>query len=293
MELAFCADSSWNRWHPSYEQLGERCKRLGVSAVELAFYPGNKDFDRAAEILDSYGVRIVSVNATAKLRINVLEDPAPAQKQLIECIRLADANEAKFVIMYPGTRSHWNFVDQINNFRRRMDPVFEEAVDKGVTILLENHFDLRGEDPLHRDVVRDPDRTAIFLSAMDCPNLRLNFDAGNVYIAGIEPWPYAYRILKDFIVYAHFKDMAIFSEELHGSKESNELLSDPSAGIFIPVAVGDGGINYTGLLREISANPNIKVGAFEDHTSAERAEGYYDRGVKYLRETLQFSNGLN
>ena len=289
MELAICADSSWNRFHPSYEQLGERCKRVGISAVELAHYPENKDFARASEILSEYGVSIVSVNATSKLRINVLEDPVPAQKQLIDCIRLAHSHGAKYVVMYPGTRSHWNFVDQINNFRRRLDPVLEEATDKGVTLLLENHFDLRGEDPRHLDVVRDPDRTAIFFTAMDCPNLRLNFDAGNVYVAGIEPWPYAYNILKEFIVYAHFKDMAVFSEELHGPKESNELLSDASTGIFIPVAVGDGGINYTGLLREIAQNPNIKIGAFEDHTSAARAEGYYDRGAAYLRDALNLS----
>lgn len=286
LELAICADSSWNRWHPSYEALGDRCKRNGIAALELAYYPENKDFESASEILSSYGVRVVSVNATSKLRINVLEDPRAAQDQLIQCINLADSFGAKYVVMYPGTRPHWNFVDQINNFKRRMDPVFSVAVEKGITLLLENHFDLRGEDPLHRDVVREPDRTAVFFSAIDCPNLKLNFDAGNVYIAGIEPWPYAYRILKEFIVYAHFKDATRYSEELHGSIESNELLSDKSAGIFLPVAVGEGGINYAGLLREMSLNANIQFGAFEDHTSADRAEGYYDRGISYLRSVM-------
>ncbi len=291
MELAICADSSWNRWHPTYEKLGERCQRVKISALELAYYPDNSDFNNAPEILDKYGVKIVSINATSKLRINVLTDPEPAQKQLIECINMAHNLGAKYVVMYPGTRAHWNFVDQVNNFRRRLDPVLKVASEKGVTILLENHFDLRGEDPQHLDVVRDPDRTATFLTIMDSPNLRLNFDAGNVYIAGIEPWPYAYNILKEFIVYAHFKDIARFSEELHGAVEDNECLSDASTGLFLPVAVGDGGINYTGLLRDIATNANIEIGAFEDHTTAIRAENYYDRGVRYLREVL--SNKVN
>jgi len=289
MELAICADSSWNRWHPSYERLGERCKRNTVSALELAYYPENPEFNQASEILKTFGVRIVSINSTSKLRINVLQDPKPAQSQLIECINLAKFLGAKFIVIYPGTRPHWNFVDQINNFKRRMEPVLEAAVDSGITLLLENHFDLRGEDPLRRDVVREPDRTAVFFTAMDCPNLKLNFDAGNVYIAGIEPWPYAYRILKDFISYAHFKDVTRFCEELNGSLESNELLSDKTAGIFLPVAVGDGAINYAGLLREMALNPNIEFGAFEDHTSADRAEDYYDRGISYLRSVIETS----
>ena len=61
MELAICADSSWNRWHPTYDELGDRCRRLGIEAVELVYYPQNEGFAEAAQTLDGYGVRIVCV----------------------------------------------------------------------------------------------------------------------------------------------------------------------------------------------------------------------------------------
>ena len=54
MELALSADSSWNRWHPTYPQLGERCQRLGVHALELVYYPENEGFRDAAETLAAH-----------------------------------------------------------------------------------------------------------------------------------------------------------------------------------------------------------------------------------------------
>lgn len=284
MEIAISADSSWNKWHPTYKELGERCQRVGVSNLELAYYPENAGFESAQKTLESYGVRVVCVNATAKLRINVLDDPTPAIDNLLASLRLANQLGAKFVVLYPGNRPHWTFYEQTNVFRKLMEPVFQAATDLNLTLLLENHFDLRGEDPLHRDVVRDPDRTAAFFTVMDCPNLKLNFDPGNLYIAGIEPWPYAYRILREFMVYAHFKDLALFSEGLHGPIEKNETLSDASTGIYLPVPVGEGGINYYSLLREMKADNAVEYATFEDHTSADKAEDFYDRGVEFYRK---------
>jgi len=286
MRLAISADSSWNRWHPTYDQLGQRCQRLGVDAVELVYYPENEGFDRAPETLKSYGVDVVCINATAKQRINVLEDPKPAQDTINACIDLAADLGAGFVVMYAGHNKRWNFKERVELFRRRMEPCLQKATDRGVTLLLENHFDLRGEDPDYTDVVRRPDLTAVFLDALDCPQIRINFDPGNLYAARIEPWPYAYRILKDYIAYAHFKDMAYFSELLYGPLHENETLTDTLGGTFLPVAVGDGGINYWGLIQEMVRDGVAPIAAFEDHSLPKYAEQIYERGVRFARAAI-------
>jgi sugar phosphate isomerase/epimerase len=293
MRLALSADSSWNRWHPTYEQLGERCKRLGVDALELAYYPQNEGFDGAADTLARYGVEIVCVNATAKHRINIVDDVAPVQQELIRCITLAGDLGAPFVVMYAGHNSRWNMRERVELFRRRMEPVVAAAAKRNVTLLLENHFDLRGEDPHYTDVVRNPDLTAVFMEALDCEQIRINFDAGNVYAAGVEPWPYAYRILRDYIAYAHLKDMAYFSELLYGPFSANETLSDSKAGDFLPVAVGDGGVNYWGLLREMADDGVAAFATFEDHSLPENAERIYERGVAFARAAMASSGPVH
>lgn len=287
MELAICADSSWNRWHPTYEQLGQRCRRLGVDAIEMAYYPQNKGFDSAAETLDRYGVRIVCINATAKFRVMVTDDVEPVQRAICDVINLAGNVGAEFVITYPGHNPVWGFDEIVERYKRRMEPCHDLAADMGITMLLENHFDLRNEDLERTDVVREPELTARFLDALDAPHIRVNFDAGNVYAAGIEPWPYGYRILRDYIAYAHLKGMTRFSEKLYGPEDRYETLSDAHAGTYLPVAVGDDGINYRGLLMEMERDGIAKYAAFEDHAREEHAEEVFRRGVEFTREAIE------
>src|SRR5215208_5744175 len=125
MEYALSADSSWNRWHPTYDQLGERCKRLDVRALELVYYPENDGFERAPETLAGYDVRVVCVNATAKWRVNIVDDPSEAQRNINACVDLAAALDAEYVVTYLGHNPHWGWKETVDLTRRRLDPCIE------------------------------------------------------------------------------------------------------------------------------------------------------------------------
>ncbi len=286
MKLAICADSSWNRWHPTYEEIGKRCIQLGIGAVELVYYPQNQGFDHAAHTLARHGAKIVCVNATAKWRVMITDDVTAAQRAICDVIRLAKDVGAEFVITYPGHNPAWSFDEIVEQYKRRMEPCHDLAAELGITMLLENHFDLRNEDPERTDVVREPELTARFIDALDAPQVRVNFDAGNVYAAGIEPWPYGYRILRDYIAYAHLKGMARFSEDLYGPADQYETLTDVHTGTFLPVAVGDCGINYRGMLMEMARDETVKYVALEDHAREEHAEQVFERGATFAREAI-------
>ena len=286
MELCFSADSSWNRWHPTYDELGQLCQKYDVHGLELAYYPDNDGFWQAAETLAKYEVNIISINATAKWRPMLDDDPIESQKQINECIKLAVDNGAKYVVHYPGYNAHWNFKETLDGYRRCMERCLDLAAEKGVILLLENHFDLRNEDPHRRDPVRDPDLTALFMEALNAPQVRINFDPGNLYCAGIEPWPYAYRILKDIMVYAHLKGMGRYAEFIYGTGEKVETLSDSHTGTYIPVAIGDGGINYWGLLQEMERDNAVEFATFEDHARPEVRDEILGRGVALARSAM-------
>jgi sugar phosphate isomerase/epimerase len=52
------------------------------------------------------------------------------------------------------------------------------------------------------------ERTAALLGAVGHPALGANWDPGNAYVAGDDPYPAGYRALRDHVRHVHFKDVA-------------------------------------------------------------------------------------
>ena len=179
------------------------------------------------------------------------DDPTESQKKLCECIELAKKCNAKYVIHYPGYNTSFNLKETLDQYKKRLDPCLNMASKYNITLLLENHFDLRGEDPNKMDPVRNPDLTALFMDALNLSNVKINYDPGNVYCAGIEPWPYAYQILKEYIVYVHLKDMGFYAHSIYGSSKDIETLSDSHSGTFVPIGLGDGGIGIINVIESV------------------------------------------
>ena len=118
MNIAFSADSSWNRWHPTYDELGQLCKKYNVKYLELVFYPENDKFYQSPEILKNYDVDICCINATAKWRPMLDDDPTESQKKLCECIELANNCNARYVIHYPGYNTSFNLKETLDQYKK-------------------------------------------------------------------------------------------------------------------------------------------------------------------------------
>jgi len=149
-----------------------------------------------------------------------------------------------------------------------------------VTLCLENEFDVLGDDPLASDITRRPQRIRELVERVDSPHFRLTFDACNFYFAGVEPYPYAYELLKDHIVYVHLKDGARYDPRLY----SNQMLRfTDHSGEYVCLPVGQGGINIQGLLTRLLADGYTGFVTLEPHVESTRMEETIQQTLAYLR----------
>ncbi len=83
----------------------------------------------------------------------------------------------------------------------RMEKLVSAAEKRGITLLHENEKDIYGDTA---------ERCLDILESINSRFLRATFDPANFIQCGVNPYPVAYRLLKEHIEYIHIKD-ALFS----------------------------------------------------------------------------------
>jgi sugar phosphate isomerase/epimerase len=73
----------------------------------------------------------------------------------------------------------------------------QTAEGSGLSLLHENEKGIFGETP---------ERCLDLIRTMDSPLIRATFDPANFVQCGVETYPHAYEILKEYITYVHIKD---------------------------------------------------------------------------------------
>ena len=126
--------------------------------------------------------------------------------------------------------------------------MLKKAEELNVTLLLETEFSKGSKDPAASiKLLRK-----LFTEAQT-PYLACNFDAANLYVAGEEPFPYAYEELKPWIHYVHIKDVRRLVPDIHSIENMKGYLQE---GMIDGVccAIGEGAVNYAGLLEALKAD---------------------------------------
>ncbi len=84
----------------------------------------------------------------------------------------------------------------------RWEKYIEAAKGSGITLLHENEKDIYGEQA---------DRCLDLIESLGSDKLKLVFDPANFVQAGVETYPYAWNLLKPYVVYMHIKD-AVYAD---------------------------------------------------------------------------------
>ena len=267
----------------SIEKVARAAKQHGVGYLQLWYtglYSEIKDNLREAEeTLDKYKLG-VSCLATWT-RLNFPGDVASQQKTLMEAIDLAERFDTRFVATYFGSNASRDEKTAIETYKRNIAPCLEKAARKGVTLVTENEFDHSNEDPTRSDVTRRVQGTLNLLEAIDSPHFKLTFDATNVYNAGEEPYPYAYELLKDHIVYVHVKDTRIYSEHLVQEKKYF-VFNDGTRAKYLSVPLGEGAVNHEALLKRMLEDGYEGFFVIEAFCLDEQYDEFYRKAVEYL-----------
>jgi sugar phosphate isomerase/epimerase len=228
--------------------------RFGVHSLD--YWPWNRgtlEIPAYRELLEQSGVGVYVVNAPSTVgRLMAPGQTFPAQESVMAAVDEAVALRAPYVQFYTGVPERPDFLTVVKVFARELAPVLAHAAQADVTLLLENNLDQRGEDRCGLNPSRSPEMVLAVLEEVDSPYLRMSYDPCNFYTVGAEGFPYAYELLERFIANVHIKDCVHYSPLLHaGATEHQKLLIDAAGGPHLPVAVGQGAINWDGILRRL------------------------------------------
>jgi sugar phosphate isomerase/epimerase len=122
-----------------------------------------------------------------------------------------------------------------------------DALRRTATDLLERRGHERLRIAMENSVIRftrqSEDLVAI-VTAVGHPRFGVNYDPDNYYNAGVEGFPYAYDLVRPYILHMHAKDSARWIPEVHGAEKR---VLHRAGGNVVCVPLGTGAVNWAGL----------------------------------------------
>ena len=228
----------------SFEEQLSGLRGLGISHIEIR-HVNKKNISKltkdevleAKRLLDEYGIKVSAIGSPlGKIRLDGdLDGHLETAKKVFE---YANILGAKFVRMFsfyaPDGR---NIVDMKDEVFSALERMLSLAKEYGVILCHENEAKIYGDIP---------ERCRELLDAF--PELACVYDMGNYVLEGVDPYPEAYRLLRDRIAYFHIKDAL-------------------SAGAIVPPACGEAKIaeilaehkNYADCDFFVSLEPHLEL----------------------------------
>lgn len=270
--------------------LVDAATRVGVRALEL-WYPrnfGDLSPVEVRHVLDEAGIEAICVSTPSELG-----DPRQAQDSadlLLAAIEVAAQIGATRANTYFGAPEQRDDRASIARYLHAVTPCLRRAEQLGVVIVLENEFDLFGTDTQQADLTRRPEAMRALLEAVGSPCFRANFDAANFVCAGVQAYPHAYTVLREYVAYAHVKDVLPVNDEA-GSVGTRMFVDHGRAHITRPL--GHGVIPWPDLLVEFASNPALDSLTLEPHLPREQRDEGLAQAVTYVREALSLQSRHN
>lgn len=282
------AVSSYEFKTMSFAEVLRFLTELKVSYLEL--WPenvANQSQDEVLALLQEYNIQVSCVSARSQYRLNA-EPVDKAQEAIWQAMDLASAFGAKYVTTYLGGNPQRDFMTTLKLYKQNLRPCLDEAASRGITILLENMFDHRNEDPTGTKPSRYADGTRAIYEMIDAENFGITFDPVNFHIANVEPYPYAYEFLNGcHIPNIHLKDATRYNEWLYGDRANLPIWEDSVTGPYISVPVGQGAINWQGIIQRLKADNYQGYITIDILTKEVSREIAYQESINFFRTLVE------
>jgi sugar phosphate isomerase/epimerase len=261
------------------DELLRVARELEVRFVEL-WYPKNFAGDGpegVARKLRAAGVRVASIASGTEMARE--GDVSTDQRLLCEAIEVAARLEARFANTYFGYLAEQDDARAIRRYVEHVAPCLERARRLDITLTLENEFDAFGHDPAASDPTRRGHAAVALIEAVDSPHFKLTFDPCNAYFAGAEPFPAFHHRIRRHFAYLHVKDGHL----LDGEPDPRWVTFTDSGRRYTTCDLGEGALNWPGLLAQLRADGYDGFVALEPHCAPGHREHAWRRAVAQLR----------
>jgi sugar phosphate isomerase/epimerase len=240
----------------SAEDLLAFAGRLGVTGVD--YWPWNRGthpIDTYRRLLDDAGMSVCCVNVPGKqIRLGRATLPDEGRRIVVAAMDDAVALGAPAIQVYcatPDVRTRGEAVDILAG---QLAPLLEEAESRGLTVMVENNLDQRGEDAYGVNVSRSVESLEALARHTGPGGVRVCYDPANFVAVGEPAFPEAYERLREHIAGVHAKDCVRFEEAHRGRPEARRLFVDGLEGPFLPLAVGQGAVGWPALIDRLVAD---------------------------------------
>lgn len=230
-----------DEYSPSLDAQLAMLRRRGFDFLEPRFIDGVNIADLTSEqlktlrsSLEHYRVSVYSVGSPIG-KISVTDPIEPHLARAENCFRIASRIGATRVRVFSFYIPEGSTPEQCRGeVLVRMEALISLAEKYGLLLCHENEAGIYGETP---------ERCLDLLEHFG-GRLRAVFDMGNFVLDGCEPYPHAYKLLRDYIDYFHIKDAL-------------------SAGAIVPPSLGEARI--ADILAEHSVRGGDTVVTLEPH----------------------------
>lgn len=218
----------------------ERAAQIGFRCVEPMVHNGRELLSEAGyfhsvsldddpmemkEVLERYGVHPSGLSSHCPLMRPEISVP-----YLQKAIRLAAAIGAPVVNTDEGIRPAWmTLEDAFHVMKYTLTVVLRTAERYGVYV---------GIEP-HQSISRTTEGLLRLATLVESPRLRVNYDTGNAYLAGEDPYE-GLKAVARLLVHVHAKDIALQQAEAEKGK---------TTGTPVGCACGDGVIDWAKVIK--------------------------------------------
>ena len=186
----------------SFEEQLQGLYKLGISHIEIR-HVDKKNISKltkdevleAKSILDKYGIKVSAIGSPlGKIKLDGdLDGHLETAKRVFEYANILGAKYVRMFSFYaPSGKSIINMKGEVFSALEKMLAL---AKEHGVILCHENEAKIYGDIPARCRELLDT-----------FPDLMCVYDMGNFVLEGVDPYPEAYRLLKDRIAYFHIKD---------------------------------------------------------------------------------------
>lgn len=262
------------------EELYNMAHYLGVMNLEL-WMPHNfqyEELDKVKKELQTRKLKAICISTWTQL--NLKGDVKDRQKLIIQSIKAAKFLGASIVNTYFGANSNRTPEQAIKAYKNNIKPCLELAEKENITIVLENEFDITGND-----LTRRAELILELLEKIDSQYFKLNFDPCNFYFAGEEPYPFVYKLLRKYISYVHIKDGTKYHSDMY-TYPGDEFFWRDQSGDYICTDLGEGAIPYHGIFKHLKEEKYTGYITMEPHVPVAQLRGTFKRSLYFLKEKL-------